>query len=230
MKIRKTWLTLLASCCLLIGAQANAQSSLPDALANRSRADAGGAFGSRQLIYVRDLGAALQPGSAPGRPLSRLRSARNDKKVEHNALALSEGIVRALNARGFRAYRLSGQSPVPPAGWLIDGTFDEQMSQGMLSSLSSIGSTFQGAPNTDVLVRITDLASDPDKPLAVIGTSGALKGQGTFVAFNPYAAAARFVIRTVEASSSLDALADKVAEQIVAATSNQTADAPVCDP
>jgi hypothetical protein len=115
---------------------------------------------------------------------------------------------------------------------LIDGTFDEQMSQGMLSSLSSIGSTFQGAPNTDVLVRITDLASDPDKPLAVIGTSGALKGQGTFVAFNPYAAAARFVILTVEASSSLDALADKVAEQIIAATSNQTADAdaPVCDP
>jgi hypothetical protein len=70
----------------------------PAEFASRFVARAGGALGSRQLIYVRDLGAALQPGSAPGRPLSRLRSARNEKKVEHNALALSEGIVRALNA------------------------------------------------------------------------------------------------------------------------------------
>jgi hypothetical protein len=81
----------------------------------------------------------------------------------------------------------------------------------MVSSLSSIGTASQRTPNTDALARITDLTTRPNEP---IGTSGALQGQGMPAAWNLYVAAARFVTKKIESRSSLDALAEELAEQI----------------
>ena len=52
-------------------------------------------------------------------------------------------------------------------------------------------------------------------PFAVIGNEAILKGQGTAVSWNPYVAAAKFVVHQVQGEDSLQLLANQIAQKIV---------------
>jgi hypothetical protein len=171
-------------------------------------------------IYVEDFQPIDQQDGSSGLLLSRLRSARNAQKVDSNASALSDAIVKSLSSQGVKAYRISSQGPLPSSGWLVGGVFSERTSQGLLSSLASLGSSASKTPNTEVTVSIADLASDPNTPFAVIGNADQLKGQGTAVAWNPYMVAVRLVVNEAQASSSMTALANKIAAEIVSQQTN----------
>jgi len=64
-------------------------------------------------------------------------------------------------------------------------------------------------------VTIADFALNPDSPFAVIGTEAVLKGQGTAISWNPYVAAAKFVLHQVKGEDSIDALATQIAQKII---------------
>ncbi|SAK65920.1 hypothetical protein [Caballeronia ptereochthonis] len=182
-----------------------------------------GSPSAAKLVFVRDF-TPVSEGGAPHLPGSRLRAARNAMRVNENASALSEGIVKALNARGIAACHATAQTALPASGWLVNGEFDETLSAGFGSALPSMGSSDKQAPNTHVTVQLADLAASPDKPLAQIDTTDELKGQKSAAAPKPYGAAVRFVINRVEASSSLDDLAGKIADGIVAEKAKLPAD------
>jgi hypothetical protein len=165
------------------------------------------------LVQVRDFTPVSQQGGGSHFPGSRLRAARNAMKVDQNASALAEGIVRALDAKGIGACHMTADSPPPTSGWLVTGEFDETLSSGFGAALPSMGSSDK-PPNTHVTVQLANLAASPDAPLTQIDTSGELKGQKSAAAPKPYGAAARFVINTAESISSLDDLAAKIADQI----------------
>ncbi|SAL09116.1 hypothetical protein AWB71_00023 [Caballeronia peredens] len=171
--------------------------------------------GTGKPVFVRDF-TAVKEGATSRFPGSRLRAARNTMRVDENASALSEGIVKALNARGIAACHAAAQTALPAAGWLVSGEFDETLPSGLGAGLPSMGSSDKQAPNTHVTVQLADLAASPGTPVAQIDTSDQLKGQKSAAAPKPYGAAARFVINQVEASSSLDDLAGKIAERIAA--------------
>ena len=166
-----------------------------------------------KLVQVRDFTPVSSGGSSHFLG-SRLRGARNEMKVDQNASALADGIVKALNGKGIGACHLTAQSLPPTSGWLVTGEFDETLSSGFGSALPSMGSSKK--PNAHVTVQLANLQASPDAPLTQIDTSGEIKGQKSAAAPKPYGAAARFVINQVEAVSSLDDLAAKIADQIAA--------------
>jgi hypothetical protein len=167
------------------------------------------------LIQVRDFTPVSSEGGASHFLGSRLRSARNAVKVDQNASALADDIVKALNAKGLTACHMTAESPPPTSGWLVSGEFDQKLSSGFGAALPSMGSSDK-TPNAHVAVQLANLAASPDAALAQIDTSGELKGQKSAAAPKPYGAAARFVINKTEAISSLDDLAAKIADQIAA--------------
>jgi hypothetical protein len=56
---------------------------------------------------------------------------------------------------------------------------------------------------------------NPEVPFAVIGTEAVLKGQATAISWNPYVAAAKFVLHQVKGQDSIDVLAGQIAQKIV---------------
>ncbi|SAK52276.1 hypothetical protein AWB79_01859 [Caballeronia hypogeia] len=166
-------------------------------------------------VYVRDFTPVSQQSGSSHLLGSRLRSARNSVRVEQNATALAQGIVKALNGRGIAACHFTDQSALPSAGWMVSGEFDETLASGFGAGLPSMGSSDK-PPNTHVTVQLADLSTSPDQSSARIDTSAELKGQKSAAAPKPYGAAARFVINKTESISSLDDLAGKIAEQIAA--------------
>jgi hypothetical protein len=70
-------------------------------------------------------------------------------------------------------------------------------------------------PNVEVSVTVTDFALNPDIPFAVIGSEAVLKGQGTAISWNPYVAAAKFVLHQVKGQDSIEVLATLTAQKII---------------
>ena len=179
------------------------------------RAAASSGDGPQQPIYVGDFKPELTPGGdTSSGPFSHLGASRRAEKVESNASALAEALVRELNARGVAAYRLSEQAPTPHRGWVISGVFSENLQSGLpLSQLSPLGSS---APNTEVKVSIIDLGSNSGRPASVISTDASLGGQGSSISINPYVLAAKVVLHQVESGRSMDDLARRIADRILA--------------
>jgi hypothetical protein len=75
-------------------------------------------------------------------------------------------------------------------------------------------SSHQG-PNVEVSVTVGDCIRDCDIPFAVIGTDAALKGQGTAISWNPYVAAAKFVVHQVQGQDAIATLADQIARKVL---------------
>lgn len=134
-------------------------------------------------------------------------------KSEENAAALSEALVRELNGRGATAYRLKDQDPAPQEGRVVSGVFSENVPHGLFSGISSIGSS---TPNTDVKISIADAAGDVSKPVSTIDIAATLSGQGSSLSFNPYVLAAKFVVHQVSSDRSINDLARRIADQILA--------------
>jgi len=167
----------------------------------------------QQPIYIGDFKAApAQSGSSSG-PLSHLGASHQAGKVEKNAAALAEALVRELNARGVASYRLSDENPAPNSGWVVSGVFSETVPHGLFSQFSSLGSS---TPNTEVKVSIVDLGSASHEPARVMSTAASLGGQGSAISLNPYVMAAKVVVHHVESGRSIDDLARRIADQILA--------------
>jgi hypothetical protein len=67
----------------------------------------------------------------------------------------------------------------------------------------------------EVSVSVADCAKNPDVPFAAIGNDAILKGQGTAMSWNPYVAAAKFVIHQVQGQDSIQVLANQIAQKIL---------------
>ncbi|MCC8960669.1 hypothetical protein H8B02_46950, partial [Bradyrhizobium sp. Pear77] len=144
---------------------------------------------------------------------------------DQSASALSRAIVRELNAQGSPARYLPADASPPSAGWLVNGVFYALDSRDPLLKLPFLDTAPKG-PNTEVTVEIANLAVSPDVPFAVIGTDYRLKGQGSAVSWNPYIVAAKFVVNKIEASKSIDALANQIVAEIIAHRSSLAAHDP----
>lgn len=166
--------------------------------------------GGRQPIYIEPLKAELAQDSASG----DARASHRAEKVKKNASALTEALIRELNNRGVTAYPLGEQDPTPHAGWVIRGVFTEQVAKGLVfAGLRSLGSS---TPNTEVDVSISNLGGDSGKPPRLINTAASLGGQGSVLSLNPYEAAAKVVVHHVASDRSIDDLARRIADQILA--------------
>jgi hypothetical protein len=140
-------------------------------------------------------------------------SSHGAEKVEKNAAALPDALVKELTSRGVVAYRLTDTSPAPQSGLVVSGIFSETIAHGPLSGLSSMGDT---APNTEVKVSIVDAGDQTGKPVASFTTAAQLGGQGSALSFNPIIIGVKFVAHQVASDRSMDDLARRLADQILA--------------
>jgi hypothetical protein len=147
-------------------------------------------------------------------PLHALNSDIRRMKADSNAARLSSALTVELRKLGARADPLPADaSQRPNSGWLVQGVFYAMDENSRLISVPFV-STDKG-PNVEVSVTVTDYALNPDIPFAVIGTKTVLKGQGTAISWNPYVAAAKFVLHQVKGQDSIAVLAAQIAQKII---------------
>jgi hypothetical protein len=147
-------------------------------------------------------------------PLHALNADIRRIKADSNAARLSTALTAELRKLGARADSLPADaSRRPTSGWLIKGVFYALDENSRLISVPFVH-TDRG-PNVEVSVTVADFALNPDSPFAVIGTEAVLKGRGTAVSWNPYVAAAKFVLHQVKGEDSIDVLATQIAKKII---------------
>jgi hypothetical protein len=147
-------------------------------------------------------------------PLHALNSDIRHMKSSENAVRLSSALITALVKRGARAEKLPTDAALRPrSGWMIQGIFYALDQNSRLISVPFLSK--QTGPNVEVSVTLADCAKNPDAPFAVIGNEAILKGQGTAVSWNPYVAAAKFVVHQAQGGDSLQLLADQIAQKIL---------------
>jgi hypothetical protein len=165
-------------------------------------------------LYVGEFRPVEQAPQGRG-PLRALNSDYRRVKADRNAARFSAALVEALQKQGLKAAALPEDPSLRPrAGWLIRGVYYALDENSRLISLPLSGS--DKGPNVEVSVTVADCAQDPDVPFAVIGSDSALKGQGTPASWNPYVAAAKFVVHRVQGEDSLAQLAAEIARKILA--------------
>jgi hypothetical protein len=147
-------------------------------------------------------------------PLHALNSDLRHMKSSENAARLSSALIAALVKHGARAQKLPTDATLrPQSGWIIQGLFYASDQNSRLISVPFLSK--QRGPNVEVSVTVADSAKNPDAPFAVIGNDAIFMGQGTAVSWNPYVAAAKFVVHQVQGQDSLQLLADQIAQKIL---------------
>jgi hypothetical protein len=147
-------------------------------------------------------------------PLHALNADIRRMKAYSNAGRLSSALAEELRKLGVPADPLpTEESHRPTSGWLVQGVFYAMDENSRLISVPLI-STDKG-PNVEVSVTVADYAQNPDIPFAVIGTEAVLKGQGTAISWNPYVAAAKFVLHQVKGQNSINVLATQIAQKVI---------------
>lgn len=165
------------------------------------------------VIYVGDFTPTLPTPDSESGLFRRMKAEHDAKKIHTNAQSLSDAVVAALQGKGVVAYRASASQP-PVSGWLIDGSYQQTISHNPFPMLTSLVQPSQ--PNTDASIHITDLTAEHAGTLASFTSTAALKGQGSSISTNPYKLAAHVVVHRLEANSSMNALANAIADRIVA--------------
>lgn len=129
---------------------------------------------------------------------------------------LSGQIAADLRARGVNAKALAADDPLPASGWLMRGEFlplgTSDPSSGGLGS--EIGASFAERP-VEVLVTVSKLESGMAEPLFSVQAQDAIHGAGAPPIPNPYAAAARFVIKQGTLESDASKLSSDIADEFV---------------
>lgn len=165
-----------------------------------------------RVILVADFSAATRTAGSeqqahllPG----FLRSAREDLTNSQLVTRLSGAVVDDLRQRGYNAARYGGGA-LPDSGWLVQGTFiaEQGSSDGVLAR------RFAREP-VELVVLVNDLVRGVPEPLVHVALEGDRSGEGVPMVPNPYAAAAKFVVRQAELSSDDAALAARVADSVV---------------
>jgi hypothetical protein len=147
-------------------------------------------------------------------PLHALNADIRRVKADSNAARLSTAVTSQLRKLGAHVEPLPTEAPHRlSSGWLIKGVFYAMDENSRLISVPFVH-TDKG-PNVEVSVTVTDYALNPDIPFAVIGSEAALRGQGTAISWNPYVAAAKFVLHQVKGQDSIDVLATQIAQKII---------------
>jgi hypothetical protein len=147
-------------------------------------------------------------------PLHALNSDIRRMKSSENAARLSSALIAALVKHGAQAEKPPTDAALrPQSGWKIQGIFYALDQNSRLISVPFLSK--QKGPNVEVSVTVADYAKNPDVPFAVIGNDAILKGQGTAASWNPYVAAAKFVVHQVQEEDSLQRLADQIAQKIL---------------
>ena len=147
-------------------------------------------------------------------PLHALNADIRRMKADSNAARLSTSVTAELRKLGAHADPLPAEaSRRPSSGWAIKGVFYALDENSRLISVPFVH--MDRGPNVEVSVTVTDFALNPDIPFAVIGSEAVLKGQGTAFSWNPYVAAAKFVLHQVKGQDSIEVLATQIAQKII---------------
>jgi hypothetical protein len=134
-------------------------------------------------LYVQPFQPVAKGSSGFG-PLHAITSGLHAHRVDENAAGLSRVVVASLLKAHIAAQGLPLNAPLPQTG-----------------------------PNVEVTVTLADIAKNPDRPFAIIGTDSVLKGEGAPIGWNPYVVSARAVAHRIEGDKSFD-LADQIAQKI----------------
>jgi hypothetical protein len=180
------------------------------------------------VVYVTDFDLEFPQGSqtqnaSPLRqgPLARLRERLQggDPVTKAHAMVglMSASITDDLIDDGVPARRLEAGDPKPTSGWLVRGVVTE-LDEGNQLRRAMVGFG-AGESELQLWVGVTDLARNPDAPFYTLDASDASgKMPGAMVKFNPYVAAAKFIMsrhaseRDVKNTAS--AIAKAIAEQV----------------
>jgi len=142
-----------------------------------------------------------------------MHAARDAKKVGSNAQLLADAIVKALQNKGVSAHRLTSHQSIPTSGWMVKGTFQETISHTPFPMVSAL--IKPNVPNTDSDIRMLNLSNAGSGAPANFSSAGTLKGNGTSFSTNPYKLAAHIVVHRIEADTSMNTLANAIADRII---------------
>ena len=180
------------------------------------------------LVYVTDFDLEFPPGSQSEAtsslrqgPLARMRErfqGGDPVTKAHAAVGMmAASITDDLNNDGVPAQRLYSSDPKPTSGWLVRGVVTE-LDEGNQLRRAMVGFG-AGESELTLWVGVTDLARNPDAPFYTLDASDASgKMPGAVVKFNPYVAAAKFIMSRHaserEVMQTASAIAKSIAEQV----------------
>jgi hypothetical protein len=168
--------------------------------------------------------AGVLPGPAPGSIRERIGhrlphpGAREDPAATAREIvdSMSAALIESLAKERIHAERLASADGVLPSdGWLVQGVFTE-VDEGNRLKRAAIGFG-RGATTMDVHVGVSDLAGkDPRKPFIVFGTAkDPSMLPGAAVSWNPYMAAAKFVLEKNATKKDIAKTADQIVAEIL---------------
>lgn len=150
-----------------------------------------------------------------GRLLHHKRYDDDDPAVLARKLVdmMSTAIVDNLNSKGVPARRVYDGEAFPTSGWMLRGVFTE-VDQGDIMRRTVIGFG-SGATHMQLCLNVSDLSEKELKPFYSFDTdksSGSMPG--AVISFNPYMAAAGFMMNKKSMEKDVKGTAAKIAEQI----------------
>lgn len=176
------------------------------------------------VVYVTDFDLEF-PQGAPSQdalllrqgPLSRMRDrlqGGDPVTKAHAAVGLmAASITDDLNSDGVPAQRLSAGAPKPTSGWLVRGVVTE-LDEGNQLRRAMVGFG-AGESELQLWVGVTDLTRNPDAPFYTLDAKDSSgKMPGAVVKFNPYVAAAKFVMSRHATERDVKATASAIAKSI----------------
>src|SRR5262245_21296207 len=178
------------------------------------------------MVYVTDFDLEFPPGgqgqaqnaSAMRQgPLARLRErlqGGDPVTKAHAAIGMmATSITNDLIDDGVPAKRLYPGDPKPTSGWLVRGVVTE-LDEGNQLRRAMVGFG-AGESELQLWVGVTDLATNPDAPFYTVQASdGSGKMPGAMVKFNPYVAAAKFVMSRHATERDVQRTASAIAKSI----------------
>lgn len=178
------------------------------------------------MVYVTDFDLEFPQGSQSQDtsllrqgPLARLRErlqGGDPVTKAHAAVGMmAASITDDLIGDGVPAQRLYPSDPKPTSGWLVRGVVTE-LDQGNQLRRAMVGFG-AGESELTLWVGVTDLARNPDAPFYTLDASDASgKMPGAMVKFNPYVAAAKFVMSRHASERDVKSTASAIAKSIAA--------------
>ena len=175
------------------------------------------------MVYVTDFdlefpqGSQSQDTAARQGPLARLRErlqGGDPVTKAHAAVGMmAASITDDLIGDGVPAQRLHPSDPKPTSGWLVRGVVTE-LDEGNQIRRAMVGFG-AGESHLTLWVGVTDLARNPDAPFYTLDASDASgKMPGAMVKFNPYVAAAKFVMSRHASERDVKSTASAIAKSI----------------
>lgn len=146
------------------------------------------------------------------RPGILMRNEEPEDRTQEFVGMLSDSIVKRLKNAGLNAQYLPnvqaqyvppetqgriqfapGTPPLPTAGWLVTGWFEE-VAEGQAAVQATVGFG-AGSGKAEAAVAVSDLATDAGQPFMVLGSGSRTRRMpGGLITKNPYVMAAKFVL------------------------------------